>query len=255
MSISKLDLITAARSIAQDNGADNSVGAKLLLSEGDYDGVVEQALAVFSTDRPNEYMYDYTVATAGFRFPLSGGSAVIPSGVGAWVEGGSQVREVFYPWQDDVQNAQPIDANAWRVVQTPGRISALELLNIRAAVGEVIRIGYLVPHQLHATTAASSTPLPNDVGPLKLLTASFLLTFAANKLMQNTGNTGIPSDVVDRRSQADVCRSLAKDLMTRYMFLVGKGQTDSIGAASGFLDLDVEPISGLGSLWHPSSRR
>ncbi len=256
MSIKTADLITAAKAIAQDHGADDAVGVKLLLASGNYDQAVDQALAVISRDLPNIRVYDYTVAAQGFLFALSGDDAILPtSGLDAWVEGGSLLNAVWYPYSAASQGSEPLDANTWRLRNLPGGVTGLEFLGVRPVADAVVRLEYAVPHILSVDDAADSSPRPGDLKALKILTASLVLTLAANKMLQNTGNTGLPSDVVDRRTQADVARSLAKDLRQQYMGLVGKGDSESTGAASGFLDLDVEPSSGRGSLWHPSWRR
>jgi hypothetical protein len=256
VSIIQPDLIIAGKAIAQDAGADSATGVKLLLNTTDYDQAVDQALAIFSKDRPNRRVKDYTVVTAGFRFNLSGGSSILPtSGLDAWVEGGSAMHQVWWPYVTTNQTLEALDENDWRLTDQPNSITAIEFLQNRPKVGDVIRLVYAVPHSLDASTAASSSPKPGDLKALKVLTASLILVLAANKLMQNTGNTGLPNDVVDRRTQADVARSLAKDLRALYGSLVGQGSSDQVGPASGFLDLDVEPIHGYGSLWHPSRLR
>jgi hypothetical protein len=257
VSITKTDLLTAAKAIAQDNGADNATGLKLLLAGGHYDQAVDQALGILSQDRPNVRVYDYTVAATGFRFALSGGSAILPtSGLNAWVEGASSVLQVWHPYDATEQTDEPTDANTWRLRNLPSGVTALEFLVDQPATGDVIRIEYTSPHVVDDSDSAASSPRAGDLKALKLLTAAMILKLAANKFMQNTGNSGLPSDVVDRRSQADVCRSLAKDLLSHYQVLVGKAADPSqVGAASGFAELDVEPMHGWGTLWHPSARR
>lgn len=105
------------------------------------------------------------------------------------------------------------------------------------------------------TAGGQNSVLDTDEEPLAILTASMFLQMAAVKAAQNTGNSGLPNDVVDRRSQSDIFRSRAKEYRDMYAVLVGKGPASDIAPASGIRDLDVESGSGLGFLWHTASRR
>lgn len=107
----------------------------------------------------------------------------------------------------------------------------------------------------------AAAPAANDAGGtntvddedeelLTTLVASFILQMAANKAAQNTGNTNLPNDVVDRRSQSDVYRSRAKELRAEYDALVGRGGSDTVAGHSAFGDLDTAFSDGRGFLWH-----
>ncbi len=85
---------------------------------------------------------------------------------------------------------------------------------------------------------------------LVTLAASMVLQLAAVKAVQNTGNTGLPNDVVDRRTQSDQFRSRAKELRDLYAVLAGKGgDKSSLSAVSGWGDMDTEFSDGRGFLW------
>lgn len=106
-------------------------------------------------------------------------------------------------------------------------------------------------------TAGGSNSVADDDEPaLVLLAASEMLTMAANRAVRNTGNTNLPGDVVDRRSQSDQYRSRARELRERYQGLVGGGG-DGLRPASAIVDLDVEPSAPVagGFLWHDRARR
>jgi hypothetical protein len=169
----------------------------------------------------------------------------------AWVPGGSQLSAIWWPYLATNQGDEPLDDNTWRVNPGPGGSTDLELLTESAAVNDVIRLAYTAPHRLHDTDETKSSVNLGDWEALVILTSSLVLQVAANKLAQNTGNTSLPSDVVDRRTQSDVYRSLAKDLRIMYSSLVGHGPSDQLGPASGIKDLDVLPSHQRGFLWHP----
>jgi hypothetical protein len=259
VSINRATLRDKARSIAQDAGPGNTAtGIQLLLNDpGDYDLAVDQALAIFQQDRPNLRIVDYTVITSGFVFVLDGTGAILSS-PNLWVDGFSVLQAVWYPFDATVMGDSPNDPNTYRIRQLPDAIrlkTVLEFLSQRPQAGQVIRLEFTAPHVLGDTPATTSVRA-GDVQALATLAGSFILQLAANKLMQNTGNTGLPGDVVDRRNQSDVARSRAKELREFYNMLVGRAQVGDVQAASGFRDLDVEPSSGRGDfLWHPSYRR
>lgn len=106
------------------------------------------------------------------------------------------------------------------------------------------------------TAGGANTVLDGDADAFATLTASVILELAAIKAVQNTGNTGLPNDVVDRRSQSDIFRSRSKELREIYKTLIGTmtGE-DGPGAASGWADLDVPILSPVGPLWHTANRR
>lgn len=253
MSITKADLRTAAKVIAQDAGpGSTATGVQLLLADpGDYNVAVDQALAIFQKDRPNQKVFDFTVVTAGFLFVLDGAGEIVAD----WIDGLSYFERIWWPFNAADQGSEPLDENTWRLRRTPVG-PCLEFLGFTAAVGNIIRLEYVTSHTIHESVAASTTLKAGDVEAMKVLAASLILQLTANKWLQNTGNTGLPNDVVDRRTQSDVAKSRAKELRDLYNAIVGKGEARDLTAASGFKDLDIEPVSGrYGYQWHPSWRR
>lgn len=105
------------------------------------------------------------------------------------------------------------------------------------------------------TAGGTNTVLDGDADALALLAASVLLELAAVKAVQNTGNTGLPNDVVDRRNQSDIFRSRSKELRELYRTMIGAAAVDGPVGASGFKDLDVPVFQGIGALWHTTGRR
>lgn len=254
MSITGIVLRGKAKQLAQ-NGTTGGTGVQLLLTDpDDYNEAIADALRVFDGDKPNRRVVDVTVGTAGFRFVVSGTGTVLPtSGLNAWVDGGSYITDVWFPYDANDQAAEPIDQNLWRQVQIPGDKEVLELLGDRAAVGQVLRLEYTVPHVLSETDAAATSVRAADQRAIITLSASMLLLVAAVKAVQNTGNTGLPNDIVDRRSQSDIYKSRAKDLRDVYASLVGTGGGDSLSGASATKDLDTAMSFRSAPLWHPNS--
>lgn len=113
-----------------------------------------------------------------------------------------------------------------------------------------VSLGAVVPSV--NTAGGNNSVEDEDEQALITLVASMVLQMAANKAAQNTGNTNLPNDIVDRRSQSDIYRSRSKDLRAIYDSLMGRGGADSVGPASGFKDLDVESSDGRSLLWHRS---
>jgi len=110
--------------------------------------------------------------------------------------------------------------------------------------------GSLTANVPSANTAGGANTVPDgDEEALAVLTGSVYLQLAAVKAAQNTGTTGLPNDLVDRRTQSDIFRSRAKELREHYNTLVGKGAAADLAPASATKDLDVPDRWGLGRLW------
>lgn len=251
MSITLTNLRAKARQLAQD-GPTGVTGLLLLLTDpGDYDLAILQALRIFDNDRPNRRVKDVTVGTAGWRFVLGGTGTILPAApdLDAWIDGASFVVDVWHPWLVTSQGQVALDRNDWQVVDDPGGKTILEFLQVQPAVGSVIRLAYATPH-VAGTLVTDTTIRTGDQQAAIVLAASVILQVAAVKAVQNTGNTGLPNDVVDRRTQSDQFRSRAKELRDLYGSLVGKGAKDDLQPASGVKDLDVAAGTSRGFLWH-----
>lgn len=236
--------------MAQD-GPTGGTGLLLLLTDpGDYDLAITQALDLFSRDRPNRRVKDVTVAATGWRFIVGGVGTVLPTtGLNAWVDGASFVTDVWHPWDATNQGLEPLDRNDWRTADDPDGLTVLEFLQVQPAAGSAIRLAYANPHVIGATVP-ETTVRTGDQQAMIVLAAAMILQMAAVKAVQNTGNTGLPNDVVDRRTQSDIFRSRSKELRDIYGSLVGKGPAADLQPASGVKDLDVRAGTSRGYLWH-----
>jgi hypothetical protein len=251
VSVTRAQATTAAKSIAQDPGGT----AKLLLADGDYDSAIDEALEIFRADRPNLRIHDVVIAATGFRYVLGGTGSVLPtSGLQAWIVGGSQVRDVFLEYDAAIQDQTPIDRNLWLQRFVPpdgnGPIEVLELRGDRAVVGSTMRLEYVRPHVIDASTAAATSILAADVKAFEVLVASKICEMTARRYVQNTGTSTFQSETVDRRTQSDVMASRAKNLREQYAAMVGKPTDGSVKGAGTVRKFDVLTQHRRGRLWH-----
>lgn len=100
------------------------------------------------------------------------------------------------------------------------------------------------------TAGGSNTVRDGDEDLLAMLAGSLMLQMAAIKAAQNTGNTGLPNDIVDRRTQSDVYQARSKSLRAIYDAAIGKGKDADVAPASAIRELDVFSGTRLGFLWH-----
>lgn len=182
------------------------------------------------------------------------------AGLDAWVIDGSDLDTVWLPYYGGTsptgltQGQTPLDDNGWRVIAEPSSLILLELQDFAGSVGQVLRLEYSTPHVIDENSAAYTSITMKWIEAFQTLVAGLLLRMVANRFLQNTGSTGLPSDVVDRRSQSDQAASRAKEYLATYADLVGGGDK-ARGASSGFVDLDTTTSHNRGSLWHPSRIR
>lgn len=245
-------IITAARAIAQDTGAD---AARLLDQERDYSLAVDQAIEHFRMDRPNLRVTHYTVLAESFRFVLLGTGVILPtSGADRWIDGASALREVYHPYDTSSRENTPLDRNSYRVRREPGPKVVLELLSITPSSG-VLRLEYTAPHTVHQSDGAQTSILDGDLNAFHVLTAAKICEMTARRYVQNTGSSVFQNDSVDRRTQSDIMASRAKELMKTYGMLVGSGASDdgsgaSVSAAAAVKKMAIATQHNRGRLWH-----
>jgi hypothetical protein len=185
-------------------------------------------------------------------------AAVGTAGLDAWIYDGSELDTVWMPYfggvtASAVQGQQPLDENDWRVVTEPGPVVILELQDIKSVIGQTLRLEFTSPHVVDENSPAYTSITSKWIEAFQTCVAAHLLRLVANRYLQNAGSTGLPNDVVDRRSQSDQAASRAKEFLQVYKDLIGGG--DARGAASGYGDMDVATSHNRGFLWHPSRIR
>lgn len=250
MSVTRTEVVERARQLVQDSTT--GILKDATAQFGDYDRLLDQALRVFDGDVPNNRVVHYTVAAAAFRFVLYGAGAIL-TGLDAWVDQCSTLFAVWHPYSTTIQGQSPLDENDYRVVREPSLV-VLELLTITPSAG-VLRLEYQTPHSVAVSDITLSTIPVGKVDALYTITAAMIAQAAAVRAAQNTGNTSIPSDVVDRRTQDQQYRDAARILMDRYKMIVGRRDAKDLGPASTSIDLDVQSTHMYGYLWHSRGSR
>lgn len=181
------------------------------------------------------------------------------AGLDGWILDGSELTKVWMPYFAGVavgvaqQGQQPIPDNEWHTFDEPGPTTLLEFYGLASTPSTTLRLEFTSPHVVDENSAAYTSIRPKWVTAFTTLAAALLLRLVANRYLQNTGITGLPNDIVDRRSQSDQAASRAKEMLLIYRDLIGGGEPR--GAASGFKEMDVVSSHNRGSLWHPTSIR
>lgn len=164
------------------------------------------------------------------------------------------------------QSADP-GVTAVRVYRTIAGDTGSRLLVGEFAIGAPVNVGITVIDNVADGSLGAAAPSTNTAGgtntvfdadedALAVLAASLILQEAAVKSAQNTGNSGLPNDIVDRRTQSDIFRSRAKELRETYASMLGLGANRAeLGPASAVRDLDMPERYGLGRLWHGTGVR
>ncbi len=175
----------------------------------------------------------------------------------AWVDAKSRILTLWWPYADANQGTVENDTNTYRTRRAPSGTTFLEFAGDTPAVSDIIRLEYTGPRVISEGDPSKTSVREGEETALTVLTASLLLQLAANKAAQNTGNSGLPNDVVDRRNQSDVFRSRSKELRETYNNLVGittgEGGGSDVKPYAVYTDLDVQPSHPWGFLWHPPS--
>lgn len=197
------------------------------------------------------HSYVYTYVTAHGETTPSPASNVVTIATPATA---GQVRVTVQPSPDP-------GVTAVRLYRTVAGDTGNRLLVAQSTIGGPTSIGYVLVDNVADGSLGAAAPTSNTAGgantvfdadedALSILTASLILQEAAVKAAQNTGNTGFPNDIVDRRTQSDIYRSRAKELRELYGSLMGVGAArNELGPASAVRDLDVPDRFGLGRLW------
>lgn len=251
--MTKADVIKAMQSITQIQFA--QIGPGMVNNDtDDFATAITSAIERFGRDKPNTKYVHYTLPATAFRWQIAGSGSI--AAFASWIAGYSYPLGVWLPYLATNQGAAPMDPNLYRVLEEPNGVVYLELLAGTGSAGQVLRVAFAVPHTID--DVSSTIPAPNEVA-FKTLASAYLMRIASRKAAQNTGTTGLPNDIVDRRTQSGDLNARAKDLFAEYAELMGlstggSGESGSTSkGAHAFKDLD----SGLwrGGLWHPATQR
>lgn len=199
------------------------------------DRAIGLAVAQYSRDMPRVVVEDVT-ATGVASLPLPA----------AWVPGRTYLASLEYPVGEFPVSY--LDPEFLGVVATP---AGEEIRLIGAILAEeTVRATIHIPHTLDAET---DTIPAMDREPLASLAASILLD-QLSRLYANEGDSTISADAVDRRSKADVYRSLAKAARQRYYdaLAIDPNRRPAAGVA---VNLSLPSSQGRDRLTHPARLR
>ena len=260
-------LKSSALAIAQEGGQ----GRVTLVQDPEttYTEAIEIAEELFTLDVKNERTVDVTLTAAGWRYALSGGSALPGlAGSNVFTPGQSVMVDVTLPYSVASRLVTPLDRNEWRVDMGADGVAYLEFAEADGAIGDVLRMKFEnSKHVVHPTDDAQTTIPARYEQAFKVLTAAGILKIAANKAAQNVGSSMLPSDSVDRRGQADILRRQANDMFALYDRLMGKtptvatsttsrgdGVTTATQPAGAFREFDAVYSHPFGSMFHSRKR-
>lgn len=244
--------LKAARVLAQDNSVN---GVPLLNTPDDYQQVFDQAMRQFDRDRPNRRIVHLTATAGGSsEFILAGAGAVFTDPADAWVDGVSDLLAVWSPYLRADTDGVALDPDGYRILYEPNGVIILQLIDQTVSVGDITRFEYTRPHQVDnvdADTVGGVISIRQaDIEPFNLLLSSMILLLASTRAVQNMGTTGLPNDIIDRRTQSDLYAKRAKDLYTKYEAAVGIVTVDApVAAAAAVKDLPVSTSYPGGYLW------
>jgi hypothetical protein len=172
-----------------------------------------------------------------------------------WEEELGAPLSVEYPAADPLSDETPqvLQQDEWEIFQSADG-TWLRFPAHRPATTENVRMTIDRPFVwTEASDPYIDTP-PEHFEALCYLAASDGCTRLAVRYGQKQAST-ITADVADRRTQADIYRSLAKDLKAKYEQLLGIGKDRPLPPSAFGLDLDLEPPHGQGFLFHTRRSR
>jgi hypothetical protein len=262
--MTRLTVKSAALAIAQEGGQGRV--SMVQDPEATYNEAMDLAERLFTLDVKNERVVDITLSAAGWRYALSGVSALSGlAGINEFTPGESSMVDVTLPYSIASRQVTPLDPNVWRIQTGSDGVAYLELADVDGAVGDVLHLRFENKHVVHPTNAASTTIPSRYKQAFEVLTAANILTIAANKAAQNTGSSMLPTDSVDRRGQADMLRRQAAAMMSIYDRLMGKTPTVSSTSGGAAVAVAAQPAGAyrefdpiyshpFGSLFHGRRR-
>lgn len=177
---------------------------------GDVARCILAALEQYGKDRPLVVVLEIEGAGA-FDYPVAD--------LAGFVDGFSSIERIVYPYDEDDQSDEALDAEAYTIKRLPAGL-VLRFLEASPAEAESFLVEFTRPHTLDAST--STVPAADDEALADLAAAHCCEELAAH-YAQST-DSSISADSVDRRSQSAEYRALAKVYANRYADKVGKGE-------------------------------
>jgi hypothetical protein len=206
------------------------------LVEADQIMAIGMAMLRYSKDHPRIAVQDIT-GDAGFDYAISG--------LTAWADDFSTIRQVEYPVDDDDETADVLDEDQWAIYQKPAG-KQLRFLDEKPTAEESFRVTHTA---LHTCTVSACTVGTFDEKAVQALCAAIFCDMIATYYAQNKDST-INADSVDHKSQAAEYSSRANKYRKMYYSHIGVKE-GSPPPASHTQDQDVNGPGGTDRLTHP----
>ncbi len=213
-------------------------------------GVDQSAPAANTVDTYN----GSTQIWSAYGTPSAGILEVIAS-VPGWRQSGCAIESVEYPAASLANNEEPqmLEDEEYQVFRTKQGVW-LYFPNLSPSASEQVRLSYTRPYQWLESDDPLVDIAEEHFEAVSNLAASIACLLLATRYAQNTGST-ISADVVDRRTQADVYRSLAKDFRSAYKSLMSEGEAGEGMPGQVIADIDYGYEVGADFLFHRKSTR
>ncbi len=197
------------------------------VAEADYAGLIAQALARYSKDRPEHAFKDSAGDGTAYDFAL-------PSD---WDDALSTVLGVEYPQGE----REPVflQQRDWTIYGKGTSAAMFRLLRLTPATGETVRLFYSRSHT--ATDSATSVPAADQQAVAKLAAAEGCGILS--RKYAETAEPIIGADSVNYQSKSGEYARLAKELRRQYLAHLGQKEGDTAPAAGGVVHWD-EGLTG-----------
>jgi hypothetical protein len=220
------------------------------------DGTTEVLLGVDQSSPAANTVATYngtTLTWSAYGTPSAGILEVIAS-VPGWRQSGCAIESVEYPAADLANDEEPqmLEEEDYRIFRSKQGVW-LYFPNASPSASEQVRLTYTRPYAWLESDDPLIDIAEEHFEAVTVMAASIACLLLAVRYSQNTGST-ITADVVDRRTQADVLRSLAKDFKATYKSLTGSDEGET-KPGQVITDVDYGYEVGSDFLFHRKSTR
>jgi hypothetical protein len=200
---------------------------------------IASARAEYETSFPREVVLEIA-GNGGFDYQITGGTWA------AFVDGSSSITQLRYPVVAGDPAPPALDEEDFCVIRTPTGLYLRFLGGIRPAATEKFWVYLTAQHTLTAGT--SSIPVAHDDALSDLAAHYACLMLAA--VYEQTGDSTMAADSVDRPRRADTYRTLAKTYRETYEEKLSLNAPAKAGFAVADLNPQFSGGPGGGLLFH-----
>lgn len=187
---------------------------------------IGSARAEYENLFPREVVLEIT-GTGSFDYQITG------TPWAAYVDGRSSITQIRYPVVVGDPAPPRVDDEDWVVVRTPTGLFLRFLNGLRPSAAQKFWVYFTAQHTL---SGAASTVPPADDDALADLAASFACLMLS-AYYEQTGDSTIQADAVDRPRRTDTYRALAKQYRETYKEKLGL----NVPTRAGFAVADLNP--------------